>query len=235
MRDDEAQVGEVPEQVRFQELHEGGGVGVDVVGPGGVEVGVAAARHVDHRRHVQFDHLLVEGIPGLVGQRRGGPLAARRVGVEVAADEAQLVDAALQLADRMGDVHARRLRQLAHADEGLGEQVDDALDQVVAAAGPGLGHGLVAHVVRHGRGAGREHGHVRAALLDQAHLVLLDRLDDLVVGDVRIGGIDVAAGLEVGLLRLAPDVMRLGRGGVVAVAVDDHVLIPKGRGPTALE
>jgi hypothetical protein len=40
------QLGEVREQVRLQQLHEGGGVGVEVVGPGGVEVLVGHGRDV---------------------------------------------------------------------------------------------------------------------------------------------------------------------------------------------
>ena len=47
---------------------------------------------MDHRRHVECHQLLVERIPVAIGQRRRGPVAARRVGVQVAADEAELVD-----------------------------------------------------------------------------------------------------------------------------------------------
>ena len=88
--DDQTQRREVGEEVALDELHEGRGVGVDVVRAGGVEVGVAAARHVDHRRHVELDHLLVDRVPVAIGERRPGPHAAARIGVEVAADEAEL-------------------------------------------------------------------------------------------------------------------------------------------------
>ena len=91
---------------------------------------------MDHRRHVELDHLLVDRVPPAVGQRRRVPVAARRIGVEVAADEAELVDAALQLGDAAPAVDAGRLRQLAHADEVLREQLADAVDQVVADARP---------------------------------------------------------------------------------------------------
>ena len=117
MRNHETQRREIAEQVALDELHERRGVGVDVVRAGGVEVGIAGRRHVNHRRHVELDHLLVERIPVAVGERRRRPMAARRVGIQVAADEAELVHAALELADRMRDRHARRLRQLADADE----------------------------------------------------------------------------------------------------------------------
>jgi hypothetical protein len=78
----------------------------------------------------------------------------------------------------------------------------------------------------HGGGPGREDGHVRAALLEQAHLILLDGFGDLVVGDVGIGRIDVSASLEGVCLGLAPSVVRRWRGGVVAVAIDNHRILP---------
>ena len=70
VRDDEAQRRKVLEQIALDELHERGRVGVDVVRAGRVEVGIARRRDVDHRRHVELDHLLVERIPVPVGQRR---------------------------------------------------------------------------------------------------------------------------------------------------------------------
>ena len=111
VRDEEAQRREVLEQVRGQALHEGRGVGVQVVRAGGVEAGVAARAHVDHRRDVVLDHLLVDRVPVAVGQRRRGPVAARRVGVQVDADDAVLLDALLQLGDAGLRVDAGRLRQ----------------------------------------------------------------------------------------------------------------------------
>ena len=124
VRNDELQRREILEEVRRQELHERGRVAVDVVRAGGVEVRVARRAHVDHRRHVELDHLLVERIPLAVGQRRVGPVAARRIGVQVAADEAELLDAALELGDAVRGRDAGRLRQLADADEVLGVQRD---------------------------------------------------------------------------------------------------------------
>jgi len=59
---------------------------------------------------------------------------ARRVRVQIAADEAELGDAAFELVDGFRDRDAGRLRQLAGADEVLGIEVDDPPDQVVAGA-----------------------------------------------------------------------------------------------------
>ena len=73
----------------------------------------------------------------------------------------------------------------------------------------------------HGRGARREDRHVGAALADQAELVLLQRLADLVVGDGGVRGRRVAR-LERGLLRVAPVIMGGRRGRIMAVAIDDH-------------
>ena len=110
--------GKVLEQVGQDDLHEHHGVGVEIIRAGGVLRRIAAAGDVDHRRHVELDHLLVERIPPLVGHRRRVEIAAGRIGIEVAADEAHL-DAALELGDGVLRRHARRLRQLADADEVL--------------------------------------------------------------------------------------------------------------------
>ena len=107
MRNDDAQVREIAKQVALQKLHEGGGVGIDVVGAGGVETGVARPGNVDHRRHVELDQLFKERIPGAVGQRRCSPMAAGRVGIEIAADEAKLGDAAFELMDGIGNRNSR--------------------------------------------------------------------------------------------------------------------------------
>src|SRR5262249_17442709 len=67
--------------------------------------------------------------------------------------------------------------------------------------------------------------HVRAALPLQFELRLLQALPDLIVGNrdgalhARLPGPDA---LELGDLRIAIDLESCRRGGVVAVAVDDH-------------
>jgi hypothetical protein len=110
VRDDEAQRREVLEEVALDELHEGDGVGRDIEGAGRVEPRIAAPRNMDHRRHIQLNHLLVEGIPETVGERRMGEVAAAWIGVEVAADKAELADAALELLDGALEIRPGRLR-----------------------------------------------------------------------------------------------------------------------------
>ena len=70
MRNDEAHAGKVLEQIALNELHHRGRVGVDVVGAGCMEAGIAARRDVHHRRDVVLDHLFVDRIPVSVGQWR---------------------------------------------------------------------------------------------------------------------------------------------------------------------
>ena len=136
MGDDELERGEVGEQIPGQQLHERRGVTVDVMRPGAVEVRVAGRADMDHRRHVELGHRLIERIPGPVGDWRPGPIAAGRVRVEVAADEAELQHAAPQLGDACVQGGAGRLRQLADADEIARKQGADPVDQVVAGVGP---------------------------------------------------------------------------------------------------
>ena len=181
---------------------------------------------MNHRGHVELDHLLVERIPPAVGERRIGPIAAGRIGVEVAADEAELVDAALELCDAVGRRHARRLRQLADADEVSRVERADAMDQVVADARSMPGSSLRRRVVRHAGRARREDRHVGAALALELELRALEALADFVVGDA-----DVRRGRPPRRVRRAPtagDRETHGacrRGRVVAVAVDDHLTL----------
>ena len=224
VRDDELELREILEQIRQDELHERHGVGVEVVRAGGVQRRIAAAGDVDHRRHVELDHLLVERIPPLVGERRRVEVAARRIGIEVAADEAELLHAALELLDRGGRRHARRLRQLAHADEVLREQRADAVDQVVADLRPFLADREVADVVAHAGGARREDREVGAALALQLELVRPrccrgSRRRDI-LRPARGGSADLVLD-RLGLV-LAEAVQVLGLGRVVAVTIDDH-------------
>ena len=106
VRNNEAQLGELPKEVSLEKLHEGGRVSVYVVGPRGVEVRVATARHVNHRRNVEFDHLLVHGKPRRVGEREPVPKPPARIGTEVETNEAQLENAALEFGDGAIDGHA---------------------------------------------------------------------------------------------------------------------------------
>ena len=167
------------------QLHERRGVGVDVVRAGGVEARVAARADVDHRRDVVLDHLLVDRVPVPVGQRRRRPVAARRIGVQVDRHGAVLLDALVELGDAGLGGDARALRQHRRRDEVVGEQPAHAVAELVADRGPGRRHLEVADVVGHEARARAEDREVRAARLHLLELVGLDRLADLVVGDLR--------------------------------------------------
>ncbi len=224
-------VGKVLEEVRQQELHEGRRVGVDVVRAGGVEARVARRADVHHRRHVELDDLLVQRIPPAVGERRLLPVPARRIGIEVAADEPQLVDAALELGNAILGAHARRLGQLADADEVVGVERAHAADEVVAHARPLEARGFVADVVRHEARPRREERDVGAALALHPELRALEALPDLVVADDERGaGGRLARVADRGDLLLAPGLERRRRRRVVSVTVDDHRSFRVGRG-----
>ena len=217
-------VGKSRKMIRGDHLHHRGGVRPEVVRARGVEGGVAGGAHVDHRGHVELHHLLVERIPPAIAERRVGPVAAARVRVQVAADEAELPDAALELTDAGVGRHPGGLRELGDAGEVLGVELGDPVDEVVAVLGPRDAGGLVADVMAHPARAGREDGQVRAALALEPELGAFEALADLVVGDADLA-LDVAVQRilgKLGLLALAVFAERVGGGGVVAVAVDDH-------------
>src|SRR3546814_6613923 len=109
-------------------------------------------------------------LPG-IGERWVGPVAAARVGIEIAPDEPHFLDAALQLGDRVLRRAARRLGKLADRREIAGIEVADAPDEIVADPRPLAAHLLVADVMAHAAGAGREDGEVGAPLPLQAKLV----------------------------------------------------------------
>ena len=178
-------VGKSLNRSAVHELHERRRVGVDVVRAGGVEVRVARRADVHHRRHVELDHLLVERIPVPVGQRRRAPVAARRIGIQVAADEAELVDAALELArcswraDRPATAAAGTRRRSSP-----GYSVQTRWIRSLQCSRPVQAGRRVADVVRHRRRARREDRDVGAALALQLQLRALEALADLVVADV---------------------------------------------------
>src|SRR5205823_167504 len=101
------------------------------------------------------------------------------------------------------------------------EQRTDPIDQLVAGGRPRLAGRRVAEVVAHAGGARREDRQVGAALALHLELAALDRLADLVVGHRRARRRRLAGRVRLDLL-LAPALVRTRRGGVVAVAVDDH-------------
>ena len=137
-----------------------------------------------HRRHVQLDHLFVERIPVLIGQRRRGPVAARRVGIQVAADEAELVHAALQLLDDI-------LEAARPATAAAGTHPRNCWDRACkrdesdrcSAAPIGAGR-RGADVMRHRGRARRKYRHVGTALALQLELRAFEALPNLIVTDV---------------------------------------------------
>src|SRR5690348_5165656 len=75
MRNDKFQGGKIPENVESEELHEGGRVAIEEMRAGGVEIGVAGSADVDHRRHIELDHLFVERVPEAIGERGITPVS----------------------------------------------------------------------------------------------------------------------------------------------------------------
>src|SRR6478752_5412060 len=77
--------------------------------------------------------------------------------------------------------------------------------------------------MRHAGGARRENREVEATLLLQLDLAGLDRLADLVVGDLEFAVLRAARGIDhAGELGVTEDFKLWRRGGVVAMDVDDH-------------
>src|SRR3546814_8128141 len=89
MGDDEPERGKPLEEVGAQQLHEGGGIGIDVVRAGEMEVWIAGIADMDHRRHIEFHQRLVEREPPGIGERRIGPVAAAGVRSEEHTSELQ--------------------------------------------------------------------------------------------------------------------------------------------------
>ena len=82
--------------------------------------------------------------------------------------------------------HARGLRQLAHPDEVLRVEAHAPVDQFVADLRPVAAGRPVADVMAHARCARREDRDVAAALPLELELGALQRLADLIVGDVKL-------------------------------------------------
>jgi hypothetical protein len=221
MRNDETQIGKILEQIRGQELHERRCIGVEIMRAGGMEVGIVRRADVDHGRNVELHQLLVERIPPAIRERRVGPVPARRIRIEIAADQAERFDAALELGHAIRRRHARRLRQLANADEIVGIEPAAAMDQIVADLRPCKADVGIADVVAHAGGPRREDSEVGAAFALKFELQL-QALANLVVADVqvRIGRLGpISPG---GDLPLPKNLELSRRRRVVAVTIDDH-------------
>ena len=225
VRNDQLQLRKILEQIRRHHLHERHGVGGEVVRARRLEVRrVARLADVDHRRHAELAHLFVERIPIAVGEARAVEKAAARVGIQVAADEAELLDAAHELAHRGVDRRARRLRQLRDADEVLRIQLREPIDQIVAMLRPRFARRRVAEVMTHPARARAEDRDVGAALALQLQLRALDALAQLVVADFQRALLRLMLRilLEIRFLLVAIVAELFRRRRVVAVAIDDH-------------
>ena len=164
VRDNPTHGREVTEKPRRHGLHECRRVGAEIVRTREVEVRVTGRADMHHRRHVEFTHRLEQRVPVRVEQRRPSPVSARRIRVEVAANEAHLFDAAAQLTHRRLNIDARRLRKLADRSEVVGIQIADAPHKVIAVLAPVATGVLVADVVAHPGRSRREQRHVDLAL-----------------------------------------------------------------------
>src|SRR5262249_38287426 len=137
-------------------------------------------------RAVEFAQFFIDRIPVAVGERRRVPVAARRIGIEVAADEPVFLDAAFELGDDGLRLDAGRLRQLADADEVIREKLGNAVDHLVGGLRPFERSLVVTYIVAHTGSARREDRDVGAALLLLLELIALYRFPDLVVGDLEL-------------------------------------------------
>ena len=150
-------------------------------------------------------------------------MAARRVGVQVEADIAVLLDALDQLGEAGGRVHPGALRQHRRRDEVVREELGNAVAQLVADRRPGAADLEVANVMGHEAGPRAEDRQVTAALAHELKLVGFNRFAQFVVADHQFRHFGHAGGVfDTGDLAIPPIFQRLGCGGVVAVAVDDE-------------
>src|SRR6516165_4277227 len=221
MRNDEFDGREILEHRRIHQLVEARGIAVEVVRAGRVMGRVARRADMDHRRNVVLDHLLVDWVPVMVRQWRVLPMPAGWIGVQIDADEPVFIDAAVDLRNAVLWRDPRTLRQHRHTNKILREQRADAVDQLVAGAGPGFAGRRITKVVAHAGGARREDRHVSAALALYLELATHDRLADLVIRDSRAPRRRLAGLVRLDLLT-APALVLTGGGGVVAVTIDDH-------------
>src|ERR1035438_2179474 len=98
----------------------------------------------------------------------------------VAADETELLHAALQFRDAVRRPHARGLQQLSYADEVPGIEPAHPVDQLIAGLRPVLAGALVADVVAHPHGTRREDGEIRPALALNPELDIFETFPDLI-------------------------------------------------------
>ena len=106
------------------------------------------------------------------------------------------------------------------------KQLTDAVAQLIANRRPGAGDIKVANVVRHKTGARAEQRQVAAALVHQTQLIEFDRLAQFVITDFQVADFGHQDRVfDTGDLLVAPGFQRFGRGGVVAVAINDERIL----------
>jgi hypothetical protein len=158
-------------------------------------------------------------------------VAAGGIGIEVDADEAVFLDALFQFGDAGLRIDAGRLRQHRRADEVVGEELRDAVAQLVADRRPGAELTLKSPMwwaMKLARGEKMVRSEPRSFIFFS--WLALDRFAQFVVADLQLGNLGHRGRvLDAGDLAVAPLFQRLGRGGVVAVDVDDHGQAPMGR------
>ena len=128
---------------------------------------VLAACRMDQRGYVLLLHLLVERIPVLLAHRRRGVLPLARVRIDHDADEPQVVDAAVDLLERVGHGRSVALRQARDAPEPVRLVLHRQRDRVVVRLAEPV-HDLVRLLRVHQRiRAGRQESHVRPHVVQQ--------------------------------------------------------------------
>src|SRR5438477_6939157 len=138
-----------------------------------------------HGGYVQFAKLFVKWVPGAVGQRGRRPMTAGRIGIQIAPDEAELIDAAFEFRNAGFWRHAGTLRQLAHPDEILREQVADPLNAIVGQTRPFEADPSISDMVPHARGAWRKQRERRTAFFLYAELIAFHAGTEFIVRDAH--------------------------------------------------
>src|SRR5262249_25289337 len=162
-------------------------------------------------------------IPILVRQRRSRPVASRRIGIQIAADEAQFMNAPFEFCNRIFRGYTGRLRQLANAYKILRVEGTHSIDQIIAVLGPVAADRFIADVMAHGRSTRRKNRDVGAALPLKFQLSAFEAFSNLIVADIQralyrnIRWIFESSDLFVSVI-----LKWLWCGRIMAVAIDDH-------------
>src|ERR1043166_2697289 len=151
VRDDELQVGKVVEHLRAQKRDDRDALFGDEMIMERLAL-VAAARCVDERRQVELYELFIEWIPVFVAHARRLPVAFAGIRIDHYADEAELVDAPVELVETVFRTHPGALRQPADAAKAVGLELhlesDRVVDRLAIPADELLGLHRVHHRIR---------------------------------------------------------------------------------------